>query len=104
MTYIGKVTFYGEDNDHEFEAYTTNHQFSDVGAVYILSRREGNSYISLYIGETSQLKKRLQNHEKWPCARRNNVNCICVHYESNSYNRRSIEKDLLRNSNPPCND
>ena len=105
MSYISKVNFTGASGrSYEFDAYTADHQFSDVGAVYVFSRQESTTYYSIYIGQTSELKTRLDGHEKLPCARRHNYNCICVLYDNNLTSRLSIERDLIRNGKPPCND
>ena len=90
--------------DYRFQAYTTNHQFRDVGAVYIFTREENNSYYRLYIGQTYELGERLLHHEKWACARRHNVNSICVLFDGSRQSRLNIETDLLRRGLPPCND
>ena len=105
MSYIGRVTFPGASGrSYEFDAYTVDHQFSDVGAVYIFSRQAGSTYYRIYVGQTSELKTRLNGHEKLPCARQHNYNCICVLYDSDLTSRWSIEGDLIRNGKPPCND
>ena len=62
MSYIGRVDFTGASGrTYEFDAYTADHQFSDVGAVYTFSRRDGRTYYSIYVGQTSELK----NKTRW---------------------------------------
>ena len=56
----------------------------------------------LYIGETVNAKNRLTNsHEKVPCVRRNGGRYICIHATDSHV---AVEKDLLANRNPVCND
>lgn len=103
--YITDVTFTINPHlNYKFHAYTTNHQFFDVGAVYIFTITENNTYHSLYIGQTHELKTRLQYHEKWACAERHNVDSICVLFEGVKQTRLNIEADLLSLGKPPCND
>ena len=106
MSYLGTVTFSGASGDsYRFHAYTDDHVFDDVGAVYIFTRKEGDSYIRLYVGQTHELGERIRYHEKWPCVRRHNVNSICVLFDGSRQSRLNIETDLLGfTKKPPCND
>ena len=105
MSYLGTVDFPASSgSSYRFQAYTDDHVFSDVGAVYIFSRKVGDTYYRLYIGQTHELGERLRYHEKWACARRHNVNSICVLYEESLNTRRAIETALLGFAEkPPCN-
>ena len=81
MSYLGPVDFPASSGDsYRFHAYTDDHVFDDVGAVYIFTRKE-DVYYRLYIGRTDELGRRIRYHEKWPCVRQHNVNSICVFYE-----------------------
>ena len=105
------ITFVGDSgNTYKFTSFTTNTSFSDVGAVYIFTRRRLDSdgtykYALLYVGETEELGTRIRNHEKWPCVNQYNCDSICVHREEDSSKRLSIEDDLINwgDSPPPCN-
>ena len=111
MPKITNVEFQGASGQkHVFEAYTLGTEtFNDVGGVYIFTREARNQhgdikYYPLYIGQTGSLRKRLTaSHEKWPCAVQNNVDCLCVLVEENTFSRRAIELDLLSRYNTPCN-
>ena len=103
--YITDVIFTGDSGrEYRFQTYTTNHQFSDVGAVYIFTREENNSYHPLYTGQTHELGERLRYHEKWECAEQHNVNSICVRFDGSRQAQLDIETDLLCRGLPPCND
>ena len=112
MPKIADVEFQGASGrKHIFQAYTLGTEtFSDVGGVYIFTRGTRNEqggiekYYPLYIGQTESLRNRLTaSHEKWPCAVQNNVDCLCVLVEENTFSRRAIELDLLSKYNTPCN-
>lgn len=111
MPKITDVEFQGASGrKHIFQAYTLGTEtFNDVGGVYIFTRKTRNlhgdiKYYPLYIGQTESLRDRLTaSHEKWPCAVQNNVDCLCVLAEDNTFSRRAIELDLLSKYNTPCN-
>ncbi len=111
MPKITNVEFQGASGrKHIFEAYTLGTEtFNDVGGVYVFTKESFNQhgekrYHPLYIGQTNSFKDRLAtNHEKWPCAVQNNVNCLCILAEENMFSRRAIELDLLSKYNTPCN-
>lgn len=109
MAKITDATFKGKTGQYTFEVYTADTSFNAVGGVYIFSKRavdtEGKgSHTFLYIGQTDSLKDRISNHEKWPCARRNGVNCICVHRDGSEDSRLAKEADLRAAHSTPCND
>ena len=110
MPKITNVEFQGVSGQkHIFEVYTLGTEtFNDVGGVYIFTKESFNQhgekkYHPLYIGQTNSFKDRLTNHEKWPCAVQNNVNCLCILAKENIFSRRAIELDLLSKYNTPCN-
>lgn len=111
MSKITPVEFQGASGQkHIFQAYTLGTEILDaVGGVYIFTKESRNQhgekkYYPLYIGQTISFKDRLTtNHEKWPCAVQNNVNCLCILVEENMFSRRAIELDLLSKYNTPCN-
>ena len=108
MSKIDDVTFTGASGrEYVFGAYRIGTEFTDVGGVYIFTKQARNQqkYYPLYIGKTESLRDRVNSsHEKWDCAERNGLNCICVLVESNSISRAAIENDLLRQFRTPCNE
>ena len=105
MGEIAAVIFNGSSGkEYKFTAYTVDTAFNEVAAVYIFTKKQNDSYWPLYIGQTDNLKERISNHEKWACVRQNGVNSICVFRDSSESSRLLIERDLLANTNPPCND
>ena len=109
MSKITNVVFQGASGrEHIFQAYTLGTEtFNDVGGVYIFTREApnqhgGKNYYPLYIGQTISFKHRIApNHDKWPCAVVNGVNCLCILAEENMFSCRAIELDLLSKYNTP---
>jgi hypothetical protein len=109
MSKIADATFNGKTASYRFEVYTADTTFNAVGAVYIFTKRtvrpDGKgSHNLLYVGQTDSLKDRIPNHEKWPCAERNGVNCICVHRDDSESSRLDKETDLRAANSTLCND
>ena len=108
MGKIADATFKGKVGAYAFEVYTTDTSFNSVGAVYIFSKRvpspDGSgTHTFLYIGQTHSLADRIPNHEKWPCVKDHEVNCICVHRDNDANSRQHKEIDLLSVNKVPCN-
>lgn len=94
---------------YDFEAYSLNSSFNNIGAIYAFTEQyydsQGTSrYRPLYIGKTGELGDRIDGHEKWGCVNANGANSICVHSESSATKRTDIETDLLNNYSTPCNE
>lgn len=111
MSKITDIEFQGGSGfKHSFEVFTLGTEtFPDVGGVYIFAKKtmlqNGKiKYRPLYIGQTMSFRRRLTtNHVKWPCAIKNDVDCVCVLVEENAFSRKAIESDLLSIYNTPCN-
>jgi hypothetical protein len=109
MTKLATATFKGKSgNEYPFNVYTFDTNFSEVGAVYIVTKRikseETYNHSFIYIGQTDNLKERFTNHHKQTCFEKNNANCICTHQEDNEKTRLVVESDLINANNTPCND
>lgn len=106
MGYLETAYFTGKSGTiYPFEIYSLDTAFNNVCAVYIFGRWDIYSGIifPLYIGETTELAKRLANHEKRLCAMAYGLNCFCIHRVLESL-RFQIETDLINGySNCPCN-
>jgi len=79
-----------------------------MGAVYYISKRiEENdgtrNHTNLYIGQTSDLSTRFDDHHKESCFLNKNANCKSIYAESNDAKRLEIESDLIEALDPPCN-
>ena len=109
MAKIADATFTGKTGNYSFEVFPTDTSFNAVAAVYVFTKRNVGSdgkgtHTLLYIGQTDSLKNRIPDHEKWACANRNGVNCICVHRDDDEKSRLAKEADLRAGHNTPCND
>ena len=110
MTKLGTLKLAGaSDQTYNFTVYNYDTEFTAVGAVYEITRRErkpdGNySHTAIYIGETGDLSTRFDNHHKESCFTQNNANCKCIHLDANEDSRLMKEADLIANYNLPCND
>lgn len=80
--------------------------FKAVPGNYIFAREtEPGRHSPIYIGETSDLSERFDNHHKMHCIKRNGATHIHVHQSSNvKEERRQEESDLIARWNPHCND
>ena len=50
---------------YEFEVYPKETRFNDVMALYVFLAPAFGGYLPLYIGQTTELGTRLENHHKW---------------------------------------
>lgn len=101
MRKSGDVTFYGTSGKpYNFEVYSTDTAFPDVGAVYIYAKCtaaiDAFHYEILYVGETSSLLNRIIPNRKKPAPLNNHaVNAICIHLDADESSRLLKEKDLI---------
>lgn len=87
---------------YNFIVFNMNTQFKSIAAVYIFAEHAEDLFLPIYIGQTTDLKDRIQNHEKWPCAIRHHCNCLCIR-KTEQQDLFDIETDLIRNYATPCN-
>lgn len=110
MAKISTLTLKGvSGTEYSFDVYPSDQSFRAVGGVYIISRRYQNvsggfSHDIIYVGETGDFSERFDDHHKAPCFARNNFNCICTLVKEDSSSRLIIEKDLIGQWKPSCND
>ena len=102
----------GRSGKYVYEIYPLDHRFEAVPGNYIFSKqnpstlpRSSGSYKRIYVGETSDLKESLSNHDKMACIVEHGATHILVHFsKADSATRQAEVRDLIANSNPPCND
>ena len=104
----GTVIWRGEDGTpYEYKVFDLDPGWNDVPGNYIFARWDGESWIALYIGETSSFKDRLNNlqhHQAHDCAERRGMTAIHAHTGSREETvRRNEEFNLIRKLSPPCN-
>jgi excinuclease UvrABC nuclease subunit len=93
---------------YKFYVYELGTSFKKVGGVYAITKRTSsqgsNSHSVIYIGKTDDLSERFDNHHKQDCVDKNGANRICVRQVESEADRDSIEKDLIKNYQPKCNE
>ena len=90
-----------------FDLQPTDTQFNAEAACYIFTKENAQkSWDAIYIGETHDLSERFDNHHKLPCIGNHRATHICVYTDGmdNYLQRLTVEKDLLANEDPPCNE
>lgn len=90
---------------YTFYVYPWGTDLKFVGGVYMVLRKgyQNGNYDVLYVGQTSDLSERLDDHHKKTCFDRNHKTHVAAMVESSEARRLNIEADLLRNYNPNCN-
>ncbi len=96
-------------NEYKFYLYPKNYdfnQFGEVGAVYMFLGFDflENDFDVLYIGQTSRLSKRIQNHDKWDCINGYGCTHIAFILVSREKERLEIETELRHAHPSMCND
>ena len=108
MSKISNATFTANGSKYDFEAFTTDHDFPQTGGIYAFTRRyqqDGKFYHDiLYVGKAHNLRERLSGHEKLPCVRGKNYNCVCIHADGVELSRVKKEHDLICANKPHCNE
>lgn len=91
--------------NYTFYVYPWGTDLKPIGGVYMVLRKPSSNgnYDILYVGQTSDLSERFDNHHKKPCFDRNRKTHISARAESSEQRRLVIESDLLRNYNTTCN-
>lgn len=78
--------------------------FKADSANYIFAKETPNTWVAVYVGETSDLSERFDNHHAMPCIKRNGATHIHVHTTpGGAQRRRDEEADLITQWNPTCN-
>lgn len=96
----------GESNErYRFKITRKISDIPDAGGIYVMVRRTFFFFLKpVYIGKASNLQGRLDDHERWPEARRKGASerhYMCIRSENK---RQMIEEDLIRYYQPKLND
>ena len=97
---IGRYIFEGP--------YTDTARLEDRSGVYaILDHRNGTNHL-VDVGESAQVKTRVDNHDRKPCwnGNKKGVLTVSVLYTPNAQQagRMAIEQEIRKQFNPPCGD
>lgn len=82
-----------------------NSAFKESPGNYIFAKEtQAGRFTPIYIGQTGNLRERIENHDQLPCIRRNEATHICSHTSSSDEEtRRAEEDDLIQRWDPVCN-
>jgi hypothetical protein len=92
--------------NYYFEPHETAAALQDKSGIYAILCLIGKEYRVIDIGESSQVKTRIEGHARESCWKRhcNGTLIISVHYTPNiqQAGRREIEQELRRLFKPVC--
>jgi hypothetical protein len=78
--------------------------FDPVAGNYVFAKEvTPNHWSPVYIGQTSDLSVRFDNHHALQCAKRNGATHVHVHRNDNEKQRLGEEMDLIHHWSPSCN-
>jgi hypothetical protein len=92
-----------------FNVWPRDNEFNAVGAVYVHTVRAekagggGGTHKIIYVGQTGDLSTRPLNHHKKACFDKHAANFLLIYQEENEKARLTIEADLIKSLDPPCN-
>ena len=91
--------------DYKYYIYPIGTIFKSEPGNYVFAKESSpGKWRAIYIGETSNLNERFDDHHKMPCIRRNGATHIHVHINSvNKTLRVAEETDLTTKWVPTCN-
>jgi len=96
---IGNYTFDGP--------YTTPDKLEDRSGIYaILCQKDGNNYRLIDVGESANVKTRVETHDRKDCWKRNcnGTLTFAVYYTPGLQQpgRMAIEQEIRKQYDPPC--
>jgi len=95
---VGNYTFEGP--------YTDTSRLQDRSGVYAIHCYRDNAYYLIDVGESTQVKSRVDDHDRKDCWQRNcsGTLTVSVYYTPNlqSSGRIAVEQEIRRKYNPPC--
>jgi hypothetical protein len=91
---------------YQYWIYPIGTEFKEEPGNYIFAKETSPSKWSpCYIGQTDNLDRRLGDHEKEACAKRQDATHIHTHLSPGGETiRKTEEKDLILKWKPPCNE
>ncbi len=106
MKRITTLTFTGQDGKkYSFRVFPKDTQFKSIPALYaFVGRHVDGRYFVVYIGQTTDLSTRFDNHHKWAEATRNGFEFIAVCPEVTLLDLDDDEKNLIAYYRPRCNE
>jgi len=92
--------------EYKYWIYPIGTSFKGEPGNYIFAKQSSPGYWTpCYVGESENLDKRLENHEKESCARKYGATHIHAHLNKSGIKTRiAEEKDLINKWKPVCNE
>lgn len=88
--------------------YTSTNELMNIPGVYVILSRLGSDYSPIDVGESEDIKSRIEKHDRKDCWNRNSLGSVsvAVYYTSHlaEVKRREIESEIRGHLNPPCGD
>lgn len=104
---LGTIMWRGQSGrDYRYySVYKIGADFDAAPGNYIFAEEFGpGTFRPIYIGQTSDLSERFDNHHAMPCIKRNRATYIHVHRNDRGEKARLAEEsDLIARWDPPCN-
>ena len=93
--------------NHNFEGpYTSTNHLANASGVYVILCQNNGNYNTIDVGESGDIKDRIEHHERGPCWKRNCNSTLsaAVLYTPNmtADQRRGIESAIRKSFNFPC--
>jgi len=90
---------------YKYSIHSLDTSFMEEAGNYIFAKISPQyQWVPVYIGQTKDLNRRLENHEKEACAKRHGATHIHAHLTSGGEAVRLAEEaDLLKKWNTDCN-
>lgn len=89
---------------HEFNVYTPDTTWNDVGGVYIFSGVNAqNRWVALYVGQAESFRDRFSSHEQWEPATRHGATHIHARVIPEAGARDAVERELIQACQPRLN-
>lgn len=89
--------------DFEGPFSSTNELENSSGVYVILGRNDSNNWNVVDVGESEDVKTRVQNHDRKSCWERTGYSSLAVAASyTNEYNRVKLERELRGFFNPSC--
>lgn len=106
MANEGQYTWVGNSGkSYTYWIFPIDQEFEEgTPANYIFAKQARGQWTAIYIGQTSQIGRRMTGHDEEECAKRNGATHIHAHEGSPHESvRKDEENDLIKRHNPPCN-
>ena len=109
MEKLGTFSLKGASGQkYKFIAHPLKTNFEAISAVYAVTKRyknleDGHDHNVIYIGQTNNISKEFESHQKGDCFMAYSANCVCIHEDDDEQSRLDKEKDILSKYSPACN-